>query len=122
MKTIDEYIEQYPIELQERMENIRAIVHEEVPEIEERMSWQMPTFYYYGNLVHFAVAKKHLGFYPGESGVSEFDRELGEYNHSKGTIQFPHNKEIPYDLIRRIVQYRKTENEEEFRKKKHGTK
>lgn len=121
MNTIDEYIQQYPLELQEKMLKIRQIIHEEVPNIEERMSWQMPTFYYYGNLIHFAVAKHHIGIYPGESGVRVFENELNGYKHSKGTIQIPHTSEMPYDLIRRIVKYRQIENEEEY-VKKHGTK
>ena len=70
----------------------------------------MPTYYLKGNQVHFAVFKKHIGFYPTPSGTLVFQEELLDYKTSKGAIQFPLDKEVPYDLIRRITEYRVTEN------------
>lgn len=110
--TIDEYIAQYPEERQALMQSIRKVILEEAPEATERVSWQMPTFYLKGNLVHFAMHKAHIGFYPGNSGVESFQDRLTEYKTSKGAIQFPLSKPIPYDLIREIVRFRVKENME----------
>jgi uncharacterized protein YdhG (YjbR/CyaY superfamily) len=121
--TIDEYIIQFPAEVQEILKNLRKVIKEEAPESEERMSWQMPTFYLHGNLVHFAAHKKHIGFYPAPSGIEAFKEQLSEYKGAKGSVQFPLNKTIPYELIREIVKFRVAENikdaEEKLKKKKN---
>ena len=70
----------------------------------------MPTFYFHGNLVHFAAYKKHIGFYPSPSGIEAFKEEISSYKWAKGSVQFPLDKPIPYDLIRRITAYRVAEN------------
>jgi uncharacterized protein YdhG (YjbR/CyaY superfamily) len=70
----------------------------------------MPTFTLHGNLVHFAAFKNHIGFYPGANGIEAFLEEITEYKSSKGAVQFPHGKPLPYDLITRIVKFRVAEN------------
>ena len=107
---IDNYIMQYPEEVQIKLNEIRNLIRDTAPEATEKMSWQMPTFYLKGNLVHFSLHKKHIGFYPGSSGVENFESELGEYKHSKGAVQFPLNKPLPRELIKRIVEFRVKEN------------
>jgi uncharacterized protein YdhG (YjbR/CyaY superfamily) len=109
-KTIDEYILLFPPEVQEILQTLRKVIKESAPEAKEKISWQMPTFVLHGNLVHFAVCKNHIGFYPGPSGVENFKSEFGEYKSSKGAVQFPIKKTMPYDLISRIVKFRAAEN------------
>jgi len=70
----------------------------------------MPTFYLNGNLVHFAAYKHHIGFYPTPSGAEQFEQELSAYKRAKGSVQFPLDQPMPYDLIRRMVQFRAAEN------------
>lgn len=118
VKTIDEYILQFSPEIQEKLQILRKIISEAAPEAEEKMSWQMPTFYLYGNLVHFAAHKNHIGFYPGPSGIVQFKAELSEYKSSKGAVQFPNDKPLPIELIAEIVKFRVNENKEEFEVKK----
>ncbi len=119
---IDEYIALFPPELQARMQTLRLAIKEEAPRAEERISWRMPTFFLQGNLVHFAAFSKHIGFYPGDSGVNNFQDKLTEFKTSKGAIQFPHNKPLPLELVRDIVRFRVAENcriaEERQNKKK----
>jgi uncharacterized protein YdhG (YjbR/CyaY superfamily) len=121
-RTIDEYILQFPTELQEILNTIRKVIKESAPEAEEKISYQMPTFALHGNLVHFAAFKNHIGFYPTSSGVEVFKNELSEYKVSKGTIQFPIGEPMPYELISRIVEYRVAENikraEDKLKKKR----
>lgn len=112
IETIDAYIEQFNPEIREHLFKIRALIHATAPEATERMSWQMPTFYFHGNLVHFAVQTKHIGFYPGPEGIAAFAHEFKDYKYSKGAVQFPLNKPIPYDLIQRITAYRYQQNRE----------
>lgn len=114
--TIDEYIATFPSEIQDILFKIRAIVKEVVPEAIEKISYQMPTFYLDGNLVHFAAFKKHIGFYPTPSGIDAFQEELSKYKGAKGSIQFPLDQPIPYELIRRIVQFRVEEKHNKGKK------
>ncbi len=113
MNEIDAYIAAFPAEQQAVLQEIRALIREAAPQASEKMSWKMPTFYLRGNLVHFAMNKAHLGFYPGASGVAHFVERLGEYKHSKGAIQFPLQKPLPKDLIQDIVAFRLAENLEQ---------
>lgn len=110
LNTIDEYIMQFSPEIQEILKNLRNIVKEAAPEAKESMSWQMPTFVLHGNLVHFAVHKNHIGLYPGPSGIETFKDDLSSYKSSKGAVQFPMGKPMPYELISRIVKFRVSEN------------
>jgi uncharacterized protein YdhG (YjbR/CyaY superfamily) len=111
INTIEEYIAQFPEEIQEILQKLREEIKKAAPEATEKISYQMPTFYYHGNLVHFAAYKKHIGFYPTPSGIEAFQEEISKYKWAKGSVQFPINKPIPYDLVRQIVLYRVQENE-----------
>ncbi len=110
MNVIDEYIAQYPENLQKKLHEIRRIIRANAPEATEIISWRMPTFYQHGNLVHFAMHKTHVGLYPGADGVAFFEERLGEYKHSKGAIQFPLDQPLPEKLIADIVAFRVKQN------------
>jgi uncharacterized protein YdhG (YjbR/CyaY superfamily) len=109
-QTIDEYIADFPQDIQTILQAVRQIIREAIPQASEKISWQMPTFYYHGNVIHFAGQKNHLGIYPGASGVEHFLEELKEYQTSKGAIQIPYKKPLPQDLIKRIATFRLEEN------------
>ncbi len=109
-KSIDEYILQFSPEVQEILQALRSVIKESAPDAEEKMSWRMPTFALHGNLVHFAAHKRHIGFYPGPSGIDAFKHKLSEYKGSKGAVQFPIEKPLPYELISEIVKFRVAEN------------
>ncbi len=109
-QSIDEYIAAFPKDVQVVLEKIRHTVHEAAPEAEEAISYQMPAFKLKGNLVYFAAFKKHIGFYPIPSGIEKFKAELSVYEQGKGSVQFPLDKPIPYNLISRIVKFRVEEN------------
>ena len=109
-KTIDDYIADFPPAVQEILQTIRATVREAAPEATEAISYQMPTFKLHGNLVHFAGYKNHIGFYPVPTGIEAFKEELSVYKQGKGSVQFPLDQPMPYDLIRRIVAFRVAEN------------
>jgi len=108
--TIDAYIAQFSPEIQEKLQSLRKIIRETAPDAGEKISWQMPTFTLKGNLVHFAAHKNHIGFYPGPSGIEVFKDKLSEYKSSKGAVQFPNDKPLPFDLVREIVAFRVSEN------------
>ena len=116
--TIDEYIAQFPDDIQIILQNIRRIVHDAAPEAQEKIAYQMPTFTLNGNLVHFAAFKNHIGFYPTPSGTEKFKKEIASYKAAKGSIQFPLDRPIPYDLITKIVKFRVKENLAKAKKKK----
>jgi len=115
-KTIDEYIAQFSTEMQQKLQTLRKVIQEAAPEATEKISYQMPTFYLNGNLAHFAAYAHHIGFYPAPSGIEAFKEELTQYKGAKGSVQFPLDKPLPMDLIRRIVRFRVAENMRKGRK------
>lgn len=103
-KTIDEYISNFPPETQQILEKVRETIKNVVPDATEVISYGIPTFKVNGrNVVHFGGYDKHIGFYPGAI-VDDFAPELKGYKTAKGTIQFPLDQPIPYDLITKITQ------------------
>jgi uncharacterized protein YdhG (YjbR/CyaY superfamily) len=109
-QNIDEYIAGFSSDVQEILQKVRMTIRNAAPEAEETISYKMPTFNFKGYLVYFAAYKKHIGFYPAPTGYAEFKEELEMYQGGKGTLQFPYDKPIPYDLISRIVKLRVQEN------------
>jgi uncharacterized protein YdhG (YjbR/CyaY superfamily) len=108
--TIDEYIAQFPEDIQKKLQELRAAIKASAPDAVEKISYQMPTFFLKGNLVHFAAFKNHIGFYPAPRGIEEFKDELSAYEGSKGTVRFPLDKQIPLDLVGKIVKFRVKDN------------
>ena len=117
-QTIDEYMANFPAQAQTVMQRLRALIHEIAPEATEKISYGIPTFVLGQNLVHFAAYKNHIGFYPASSGIAHFEEELKDYETSKGTVRFPLDKPIPYDLVRRITEFRVAENRARAQAKK----
>lgn len=116
-ESIDEYILQFPLEVQKKLQSLRNVIRESAPDAEEKISWQMPTFVLHGNLVHFAAHQKHIGLYPGASGIATFQDKLSDYKNSKGAVQFSMDKPLPYELISEIVKFRVVENTKEAESK-----
>ena len=114
-KTIDEYIDTFPKNVQVILQELRQIIRDSALEDEEAIRYQMPTFRLNGNLVHFAAYKKHIGFYPTPSAIKAFKENLSAFKTSKGAIQFPLTEPIPFALVKEMVQFRVKEN---MRKKK----
>jgi uncharacterized protein YdhG (YjbR/CyaY superfamily) len=115
---MDEYISGFPAEGQDILQIVRMTIREAAPAAQETIKYQMPTFTLNGNLVHFAAYKYHIGFYPIPSGMKEFREELSGYKTGKGSVQFPLDKPIPYDLIGRITRFRVKENLEKAEAKR----
>jgi uncharacterized protein YdhG (YjbR/CyaY superfamily) len=120
--TIEEYIAGCAPEVQPVLRELHQTITEAAPKATEKISWGMATFVYHGNLVHFSAQKKHVGFHPTPSAIEKFQEELANYNCSKGTVQFPYGQPLPLDLIRRMVLYRVTEQEEFAKEKETGKK
>ena len=114
-ETIDEYIETFPKDVQSILEKMRWTIRKTAPEAEEAISYQIPGFKLNGYLVWFAAFKNHIGFYPMKTGIQAFKKELSAYKGAKGSVQFPMEKPIPYDLVKKIVMFRRKENLEKKR-------
>lgn len=119
--TIDEYIAGFPPDIQEILQKIRQTIREVAPDAGEAIKYRIPTFTLNGNLVHFAAFKNHIGFYPTPTGTERFQEELSTYKRAKGSVQFPLDQPIPYDLIRRITEFRVQESQDKAtaQRKKH---
>lgn len=118
--TIDDYIQAFPEQTRQLLEQVRSTIREAAPLAEEKISYGIPTFTWYGNLVHFGAYKQHIGFYPAPSGIDAFREELAQYEGAKGSIRFPLPQPLPLGLIRRIVLYRVEKNSEKSAVKKRS--
>ena len=122
IRTVDDYIAQFPDDVQAVLRQVRKTIKEAAPQAEETISYAMPTFKLNGNLVHFAGYKRHIGFYPAPTGIEQFKDEISAYKWAKGSLQFPLTEPIPFDLIRRIVLFRVSENVEKKKSSKKALK
>lgn len=100
---IDEYISSFPVEVQKNLQKIRTTIQKTAPDASEKISYGIPTFTYYGNLVHFAAYDTHYALYPGAGPIQELEEELKAYDTAKGTIRFPLDKPLPLDLIKKVT-------------------
>lgn len=114
--TIDEYIAQFPDDVQERLQTMRATIHAAAPDATEAIAYGMPTFRFNGNLVHFGAFKSHIGFYPTPNGLDEFKARLAVYKGAKGSVQFPFDQPLPLELVTDIVKFRLEENSQKKKK------
>lgn len=106
INTIDEYIAQFSLDDQKKLNELREIITKTAPEVEEKISWKMPTFFQNKNLVHFAMHKNHIGFYVGPTAVEAFETKLANFHFFKGTIQLPKDQPLPEKLIQEIVRFK----------------
>jgi uncharacterized protein YdhG (YjbR/CyaY superfamily) len=109
-ETVDEYIASFPLEKREILKKVRGVVREAAPGAVEKISYGMPSYKLRHTLVYFAIHTSHLGLYPMPSATGAFTEELKPYESGKGSIKFPLDKPIPYDLIKRIVSFRVQED------------
>ena len=105
MNVIDEYIENQEAAVQSRLNEIREIIRNTMPDAVEKISYKMPTYWKGRNIIHFAAFKNHIGLYPGGEATTVFAGQLKDYKTSKGTIQIRHNQEMPVDLIQEIASW-----------------
>lgn len=104
---VDEYISRFPSDVQKTLEKIRITIRKAAPKAEETISYQIPAYKLNGKiLIYFAGFTKHISVYPAPRQTTEFKKELSAYKGGKGTVQFPLDRPIPYDLITRIVRFR----------------
>lgn len=105
-KTVDEYFASLNKEQSSILEEFRQIIKQTIPEAEEVISYNMPSFKLNETLVWYAIYNKHIGLYPKTRAIKFFKKELAGYKTSKGAIQFPVDKKIPGTLLKKIVKYR----------------
>jgi uncharacterized protein YdhG (YjbR/CyaY superfamily) len=117
-KNVDEYIADFPIGTQKILNQLRAIIKKNAPNAEEVISYNMPAYKYNGMLCYFAGYKQHIGFYPTASGIANFKKEIAAYKNAKGSVQFPLNKPLPLELIKKIIVFRTKENFQKVESKK----
>ncbi|MHB0988438.1 MAG: iron chaperone [Bellilinea sp.] len=108
--TVDEYIAQFPEDMQQIMQKLRAVIKETAPEAEEKISYGMAGYYLNGGLIWFGGYKKHIGIYPRSSAMLATIKELSKYKGTKGSVHFPLDQPMPYALIRKMVEIRVAEN------------
>lgn len=114
----ESYIDSFPEDVRQILQQLRSAIKEAAPEAEETIKYAMPTYVQYGNVVHFAAYKNHIGFYATPTGHAAFEKELSAYKSGKGSVQFPIDQPVPLDLVKEIVRFRVLENKAKSKKKK----
>ena len=111
MDQVEAYLNTFPESTQEILQNIRKLIRDNTPDAEEIFAYGMPGYKTNSKpLVYFAAFKNHIGFYATPSGHKEFREELSKYKQGKGSVQFPLDQLIPYNLIERMVQFKVIHN------------
>ncbi|MDR2566308.1 MAG: DUF1801 domain-containing protein [Bifidobacteriaceae bacterium] len=103
--SVDEYLAAFSGERRAILERVRLTVARAAPDAVEAISYGMPTFKQGRAVMHFAAMKNHLGVYPMPSAVAAFAGRLSEYKTSKGAVQFPWDKPIPFELIAEMTRF-----------------
>jgi uncharacterized protein YdhG (YjbR/CyaY superfamily) len=106
VKSIDEYLVDFPEEVQIKLEQIRELGRQLCPNAKEAIKYGIPTFVEKGNIFHFAAYSTHIGFYPGPEVIQVFANSLKPYKTSKGTVQFSIDEPLPLELIQQMIHYR----------------
>jgi uncharacterized protein YdhG (YjbR/CyaY superfamily) len=117
-KTIDEYISLYPPKVRAKLERLRKVIRKAAPGAEEKISYGMPAFLLNGPLLYFAAFERHIGLYALPAAMVAFKERLSRYKSGKGSVQFPLDEELPYELIGEIARFRVEENEKKAAGKK----
>ena len=118
---IDTYIADWPPEAQAMLRQMRATIRKVVPTATEAIKYGLPTFVFAGqNLVHFGAFQRHVSFFPTSSPIRQFRDKLTPYRTARGTVQFPLGTKLPLGLIRRMVQFRVTEERARKLQKRKG--
>jgi uncharacterized protein YdhG (YjbR/CyaY superfamily) len=111
MDEVEKYILQFSDEVQEILRKIRELIKHKATNAEELIAYGMPAYKTNKKpLVYFAAFKNHIGFYATPTGHSAFKEELSKYKQGKGSVQFPLDQPIPYELIERIVEFKVNDN------------
>jgi len=105
-KNFNEYAARFPKDVQRLLRQMRATIKKAAPGADEVISYQVPAFKMRRMLVWYAAHTKHIGFYPGASGIKAFKKELAGYKLAKGSVRFPFDEPLPLDVITRIVKFR----------------
>ncbi len=105
-ENIDQFIAEFPEDVQAILQKVRSTIKSIIPNAEECINYGIPTFKLKENVVHFSGYKNHIGFYPGSGVIAKFAKEIAAFKNAKGSVQFPLNQEIPYELIQRMTEYR----------------
>lgn len=107
-ETFEEYSLDFPEETQLILENLKNFIQNLLPESTLCINYGIPTFKLNGkNVIYFGGFKNHIGLYPGSEAIEVFAEKLKSYKTSKGAVQFPLIEELPFDLIKEIVEFRK---------------
>lgn len=118
IKDVESYLASFPAATQKLLKQLRSTIRKAAPQAEEHIGYQMPAYKLHGPLVYFAGYEKHIGFYPGASGIENFKKEISIYKNAKGSVQFPLDRPLPLDLVKQIVQFRIEKNLEKEELKK----
>lgn len=110
--TIAEYINIFPEEVQNKLQEMRQIILRAIPDASEEMKWSKPAFVDERILVMFGGFKNHIGFYTTPGSLEAFKNELSDFKTGKGSVQFPYDKPLPAELIIKITEYRAWESKE----------
>ena len=103
--SIDEYILSQEKDIQPMLVCLRNTIRDAIPEAEETIAWSMPTWKKKGNIIHFAVSKKHIGIYVEQEAVDYFAERLKGLETNKGVIRLKFDKEMPLSLIADIAKW-----------------
>ncbi|MCT4560319.1 MAG: DUF1801 domain-containing protein [Crocinitomicaceae bacterium] len=106
-ETVEAYILQFEKGDQKLLNEVRSFILKISPEIVEKIAYGMPGYQFKKKpLVYFALYKNHFGFYATPNTHEEFTEKLKPYKQGKGSVQFPLDTPLPFDLMEQMIRFR----------------
>jgi uncharacterized protein YdhG (YjbR/CyaY superfamily) len=104
MNEVEKYIQQFEPDVQEKLNVLRQVFFEVLPDTVESIRYKMPAFKVGKYYLYFAAYKKHIGFYP-IYGLTEIEDEVSEYRakNTKDSLHFMLDRPLPIELIKKII-------------------
>lgn len=108
MNEVENYFEQFKdldAAILNKISNLRNFIKQQIPNATEIISYGIPTYKLKKNIIHFGLNKNHIGIYPGSKAIEYFSKELADFKTSKGTVKVPFEKDLPFELIKKIIDF-----------------
>lgn len=110
-QSVDDYLASQPDDARAVLERVRATIRKAIPNAEETISYQIPSYNVGGvAALYFAGWKEHFSMYPATRTLqADLRDDLASYKVAKGTIRFELADPLPVRLIARIAKHRANE-------------
>ena len=100
---VDTYMQNLVGDRRSAPEQVRSLILQTVPGVEETMRYRMPTYALDEVICSFASQKHYMSLYMDVELVSEYSDALKHLDVGKSCIRFKNIKDLPLEIILQIL-------------------